>query len=62
MVTGLTVIVDPPDVPPPGEALKTVTVLLPAVRSEAGMAAVIWFADTKLVVRVEPFQLTTEPL
>ena len=35
------------DVPPPGIGLKTVTGFVPtAVRSEAGMTAVSWVAET----------------
>ena len=49
------------DVPPPGAGLVTVTGKVPTVAiSEAGITAVSWLADTNVVVRAEPFQLTTE--
>src|SRR5204863_9190581 len=51
------------DVPPPGAAVVTVTLAMPAAaRSVAGIAAVSWVALTKVVVRVAPFHLTVLPL
>src|SRR5688572_22079223 len=50
------------DVPPPGAGLSTVTWAVPtAAMSVAGMAAVSWVADTRVVGRAAPFQRTTEP-
>ena len=50
------------EVPPPGAGLNTVTEAVPAAAmSVAGMAAVTCVAFTKVVVRAEPFHLTTEP-
>ena len=50
------------DVPPPGAGLTTVMLKLPAaVRSEAGMMAVSWVAETYVVVRLDPAHLTTAP-
>lgn len=55
--------VNAPEVPPPGDELKTVTVALPAVATSAAvMAAVNCVLLTKVVVRVLPFQRTAEPL
>ena len=52
-----------PDSPPPGVGLKTVTFAVPAVAmSLAGMAAVSWVLETKVVGRGLPFQRTTAPL
>jgi hypothetical protein len=52
-----------PETPPPGAGLNTVTWAVPAVAmSEAGMVAVSCVGETKVVVRSEPFQRTTEPL
>ena len=49
------------EVPPPGVALNTVTVLVPEVSmSLLEIEAVIWVEDTKVVVRFDPFHLTTE--
>ena len=49
------------DVPPPGAGLKTVTFAVPAVATSlAGMAAVSWVLETKVVGRSLPFQRTTE--
>jgi hypothetical protein len=43
--------------------LKTVTFAVPAVATSlAGIAAVSWVLETKVVVRSLPFQRTTEPL
>jgi len=51
------------DVPPPGAGLKTVTFAVPAVATSlAGIAAVSWVLETKVVVRSLPFQRTTAPL
>ncbi len=51
------------DVPPLGAGLKTVTFAVPAVATSlAGIAAVSWVLETKVVVRSLPFQRTTEPL
>src|SRR5688572_4617438 len=50
-----------PEVPPPGVGLNTVTVRLPwLAMSLAEMLAVSCVADTKVVVRFEPFQRTVE--
>jgi hypothetical protein len=49
------------EVPPPGVGLKTVTLAVPAVAmSAARIDAVTWVALTYVVVRFEPFHLTTE--
>jgi len=59
----LMVNVTAPDSPPPGAGLKTVTFAVPAVAmSLAGMAAVSWVLETKVVGRSFPFQRTTEPV
>lgn len=51
------------DVPPPGAGVNTVTWAVPAVAmSAADMAAVSWVEDTNVVVRLDPFHWTTEPL
>src|SRR6266404_5372508 len=51
------------DVPPPGAAVVTVTLAMPATaRSVAGIAAVSCVALTNVVVRVAPFHLTVLPL
>src|SRR6267378_2633803 len=51
------------DVPPPGAAVVTVTLAMPAAaRSVAGIAAVSCVALTNVVVRVAPFHLTVLPL
>jgi len=61
VVERLIVKVSPPDVPPPGDGLKTVTVALPAPEiSEAGIRAVSVELLVKEVVRAFPFQRTTE--
>ncbi len=61
--TGLLIVkVWPLLVPPPGPALNTVTVAVPAVAmSAAVIEAVSCNGETKVVVRFEPFQRTTEP-
>jgi len=54
---------EPADVPPPGAGLNTVTSAVPAVAiSVAEMAARSCVLLTKVVVRADPFQLTTELL
>ncbi len=59
----LMVNVELPDVPPPGAGLVTVTCPVPAVvRSAAVIAAVTCVALMYVVVRLDPFQFTTEPL
>ena len=51
------------EVPPPGAGLNTVTEAVPVVAmSAAVIAAVNWIADTYVVVRLDPFHCTTEPL
>src|SRR5579872_7114180 len=51
-----------PDVPPPGDGLNTVTRPVPAeAMSAAVMAACTCVALRNVVVRLEPFHLTTEP-
>ena len=51
------------EVPPPGAALNTVTFAVPATAmSVAGINAVIWVLLTKVVVRLELFQRTTDPV
>src|SRR3989338_4433394 len=51
------------EVPPPGVALNTVTKADPALAmSAARMAAVSCPLLTKVVVRLDPFQRTTEPV
>src|SRR5215471_11135975 len=58
----LTVRVTTPDVPPPGAGFATVTDSDPAAAiSLAGMVAVSCVLLTKVVVRLDPFTLTTEP-
>src|SRR4029077_418429 len=58
----LTVNVTAAEVPPPGVGEKTVTEGVPAVAiSAAVMAAVSCVLLTKVVVRLLPFQRTTEP-
>src|SRR5580698_8836914 len=48
-------------VPPPGAGVTTDTLALPTdVMSEAAIAAVIWVALTRVVVRLLPFHCTTE--
>src|SRR5579863_4896106 len=50
------------DVPPPGAGFTTVTDAVPiAAMSEARMLAVILSELSNVVVRAEPFQLTTDP-
>lgn len=57
----LTVNVTAEDTPPPGAGLNTVTLTVaPAARSLAGIAAVSCMALTNVVVRLAPFQRTTE--
>jgi len=59
----LTLNAELPDVPPPGAGFDTVTWAVPVVAtSVAGMAAFNCVAPTNVVVRADPFQLTTEPL
>ena len=49
------------DVPPPGVGLKTVTAAVPvAVMSLARIWAWSWVVLTKVVVRLLPFQRTTD--
>jgi hypothetical protein len=49
------------DVPPPGDGVTTVIVLDPTTaRSDAGIAAVNWDAETNVVGRGEPFHDTME--
>ena len=51
------------EVPPPGVGVKTVIDnCAPVARSEAGMAAVNCVLLTNVVVRLEPFTRTMEPL
>src|SRR5207237_258983 len=51
------------DVPPPGAAVVTVTLAMPATaRSVAGIAAVSCVALTNVVARVAPFQRTLVPV
>ena len=57
----VTVKVSPPDIPPAGGGLTTVTVAAPAVpRSALVIAAVSCEELEKVVVRAEPFQSTTD--
>ena len=50
------------EVPPPGAALNTVTEAVPATaRSAAVIAAVNLVEETKVVLRLVPFQFTLEP-
>ena len=52
-----------PDVPPPGVGLVTVTCPVPTVAmSAAVIAAFNCVALTYVVVRLDPFQFTTDPL
>jgi len=52
-----------PDVPPPGAGLVTVTCPVPAAAmSAAVIAAVTCIVLTYVVVRLDPFQFTTDPL
>jgi hypothetical protein len=49
------------DVPPPGAGVMTVTAAVPPVAISAdGICAVIWVALTKVVVRGDPFQFSTD--
>ena len=51
------------DVPPAGAGFTTVTLAVPAsARSAAGIAAVSWLEETKVVARAVPFQFTVELL
>src|SRR5882724_10918649 len=51
------------EVPPPGAGLNTVTDAVPtAATSVAGIAAVSCVAETKVVVRLAPFQRTIDPV
>ena len=61
--TGLLIVkVCPPDVPPPGAGLNTVTLAVPALAiSAAVMLACRDVAETNVVVRSEPFHRTIEP-
>jgi hypothetical protein len=55
--------VKPLEAPPPGAGLKTVTWAVPAVAmSAAEREACNWPALTYVVVRLDPFQFTTDPL
>lgn len=57
----LTVNVLEVDVPPPGVGLRTLTEAVPlAAMSDAVMTAVSRVAETKVVVRLDPFQRTVE--
>src|SRR6266404_1726106 len=57
----LIVNVEAPEVPPPGVGLKTVTVAVPvAAMSFASIWARSWVLLTKVVVRLVPFQRTTD--
>ena len=50
-----------PEVPPPGVGLNTVTDAVPTVAiSDAGIAAVSWVEETKVVVRSRLFHRTFE--
>ncbi len=50
------------EVPPPGVEFTTVTWAVPAdAMSVAVIAAVNWVEETYVVVRLDPFQFTTEP-
>jgi hypothetical protein len=50
------------EVPPPGVGVKTLTAAEPALaRSDVVMVARSWLALTNVVVRLPPFQRTTEP-
>ena len=52
-----------PEVPPPGEGLTTVIEMDPAeAMSLAEIAAVSWVLLTKVVLRIEPFTCTDDPL
>ena len=54
---------EPPEVPPPGAGLYTVTCAVPTVAmSDAVIDAMICVALTTVVVRLAPFQFTTEPV
>ena len=58
---GITVKVAALEIPPPAPGLFTVILLLPVVtKSDAGMTAVSWVDETKVVVRLLPAQRTTE--
>ena len=47
--------------PPPGAGFVTVMLKVPATnKSEAGIEAVSWVADTNVVVRAEPAKFTTD--
>ena len=60
-VLGVTLKFMPFEFPPPGVGLLTVIEKLPTlVRSDAGMTAVSWVDETKVVVRLLPAQRTTE--
>ena len=51
------------EVPPPGAGFTTVTETVPAAAmSAAVIAAVTWLEETYVVVRLDPFHCTTEPL
>src|SRR5439155_15522678 len=57
----LIVNVEAPEIPPPGVGLKTVTAAVPvAAMSLASTWAWSWVLLTKVVVRLVPFQRTTE--
>src|SRR5512134_2654879 len=63
--TGLLAVIGndtPPEVPPPGVGLNTVTCAVPAVAMSAAVIdAVSCVAETNVVVRLAPFHRTTEP-
>ncbi len=51
------------EVPPPGVGLYTVTWSFPAIAmSAAVITAVNWVEETNVVVRLDPFHRTTDPL
>jgi hypothetical protein len=61
-VEGEIVKAEVPEVPPPGAGLNTATCAVPATAiSAAVMAACNCVAFTNVVIRLVPFQLTTDP-
>jgi hypothetical protein len=63
VVPALIVKVRADDVPPPLPPVKTVTLAVPAVAmSVAVIVAFNWVALTYVVVRLDPFHCTTEPV